>query len=637
MRKYSDMFRPNYDAFGFVAWTMSALMLVVLRPPLAHFMFPIALCMAYVRYESCVELYRFWISINSQSLVFRPIEVVLQNFRAQFQDKCYWLGYGFKWDQSCAEIAQQILLRNEGELKDIPQWMKRAFNHSLSVPKAKRNPIETAIAAFAKSISPRDVVANSSDIVGQHWIHGLAVYRETHVPLPITAAEGHTLILGTTGAGKTRLYETICTQLIHSNKCLIVIDPKKDVDWRNRLEKECNRVGRKFLNFDLARPSQSVYIDPLSNFNSILEVGLRIAQLVDADGSFAAFASKTLARITSSLSYVGIKPNIKGIRQFVMLGVEPIASKALTKYLFEKFGPNWDRDINSKGTTTQPKKDALDPRLEAMINLYLKEAESSGNRVDSIDGLIAMLKHSREHYSKMIQVLEPILELLGAGEIGDLLSPDYTSHTNLKDIWNFKGVIEENCVLYIGLDSLSNGITATAVGSIFLADLAACAGAFYNAGLKKDIYLMIDEAGEALNDQATQLLNKGRGAGFKLFVATQTIADLVVRYGSAPKATQALGNLNNLICLRLKDMETAEYVSKIFGMTEYRTLETGYSSGTESSANVTEFRGSTSRSMRAKEIALVSTDLLTSLPSMHYFANIAGGTKWKGRVPLIVD
>lgn len=651
MRQFNDMFRPNFDTYGIFSWSTSAILILVFRPPMWHLMLLIALIMLIYRFRASFELYQAWIAINSNSLIFRPINVIISIYKKLYQEKCFWLGYGFVWDQSCAEKAHHISIRNKNELKDLPSWMKNLMWKSLSVPPKKRDFQQKAICYAAKKLFGDDVVAGGYSTIGKSWIHGLSTEKDMNIPLSINALQGHTLILGTTGSGKTRLYELMCLQFIHANKTLIVFDPKNDFEWRDRLEKECKRTGRTFLNFELARPTNSVQIDPLANFNNISELGMRIAQLVDAEGSFAAFASKTLSQITSALYYVGVKPSIKLLKRYVSQGVDQLATDALTKAFFTHLGPNWDRDLTKP--ETKAKKDALDPRLESMIDLYQKLPISkvldplTGVMVDksiqneSIDGLISMLRHDKGHYSKMIQVLEPIMQLLGTGEVGDLLSPNYEDETNFKPIWSFKKIIEQNCVLYIGLNSLSNGILAAAVGSILLADLAACAGAIYNAknkqqGKDHDIYLIVDETSEVINMQATQLLNKGRGAGFKVFLATQTIADFRVRYGSGDKADQALGNLNNLICLRLKDNDSAKYVSDMFGKTEARVIEKGFSSGTESSAAVTEFRGQTSTSLKSKEVPLVSSDLILNLPNMNYFAMI-GGTLFKGRLPLIKE
>jgi conjugal transfer pilus assembly protein TraD len=59
--------------------------------------------------------------------------------------------------------------------------------------------------------------------------------------------------------------------------------------------------------------------------------------------------------------------------------------------------------------------------------------------------------------------------------------------------------------------------------------------------------LIIDEIAEAINEQVIQILNKGRGAGFKAFVAFQAWADLEAKLRNAAKMLQVLGNLNHQI------------------------------------------------------------------------------------------
>jgi hypothetical protein len=73
-------------------------------------------------------------------------------------------------------------------------------------------------------------------------------------------------------------------------------------------------------------------------------------------------------------------------------------------------------------------------------------------------------------------------------------------------------------------------------------------GSIYNFYAEKpDVVLIIDEIAEAINEQVIQILNMGRGAGFKAFVAFQARADLEAKLGNAAKMLQVLGNLNNQI------------------------------------------------------------------------------------------
>ena len=379
--------------------------------------------------------------------------------------------------------------------------------------------------------------------------------------------------------------------------------------------------------FDPAQPAKSIRLQPLQNWNNKSEPATRIGQLVDADGSFAAFAWKTLYRVHRALIAAGERPTIRNTKRYVQLGVEGLAEKILSIHFAEKHGPEWDRDLRN---LPKDGKNAM-TRLDWCMAKYVDEGDSD----DTIDGIVSMVKHSKEHYSKMVQVLEPILEMLGSDELGDLLSPDHQDLSDTRPIYDMRRVIDEKAVLYIGLDSLSNKIIASAIGSILLADLSSTLGAIYNFSTPTDAYLFVDEVAEVANDQLIQILNKGGGAGIKSFLAMQSIADLTVRLGSKDKCEQVLANLNNIISLRVRSAETAKYVSELFGEVNTRSLEVSYSSGSESSSAFTEFKSNTSRSLKSEKSALISAALLTRLPPLHYFAFLAGRGIYKGALEFI--
>ena len=77
------------------------------------------------------------------------------------------------------------------------------------------------------------------------------------------------------------------------------------------------------------------------------EAATRIGRLVDADGSFAAFAWKTLVRVQRGLVAVGEKPNIKNTKHYVQMGVEGLCERIMSLHLAQKHGPEWDRDIKN--------------------------------------------------------------------------------------------------------------------------------------------------------------------------------------------------------------------------------------------------------------------------------------------------
>lgn len=612
IRQFQDMFRPNYEVVASLGWFVAAIYILAVRPPLWPAMFVAVLAIAARRAWQAAKLYEFRISLGVARVEkMKVADLIALSRSMQAKHKSFWLGRGFIWSQRHAETARHIQIRNPEEIKGIPDWFpQRAMDF----------------------LSPKNTTLVKEGVIGVPWIHGMEP-KEIDLGLPLEALPGHTGILGTTRTGKTRLYELLCTQIIHTmpDAALICIDPKGDKDWEDRLEKECKRTGRKFLRFHPAHPQKSIRINPLANWNNISEPATRIGQLIDADGSFAAFAWKTLYRVMRGQVAAGEKPDIKTTKRYVEQGIEPLLTRLLSQLFDEHDGDGWRATLSRYGKGKQVSD------VEMMAAKYTDEYMPTGRGDEAMDGLVSMLRHSKEHYSKMVQVLEPILEMLGSGEIGAMLSPDPLDHTDTRPIYDTKRIIDEKAVLYIGLDSLSDKITGSAIASILLADIASVSGAIYNFEAKTNAYLMVDEAPEVLNDQAVQILNKGGGAGIKAFLAMQTLADMEARYASKPKAMMTLGNLNNIICLRLRDMDSAEYVSKMFLSTVVRTEATSYSSGSDSSSAFTEFRGGINRSLAEKDVPLVSPDVITRLPPLQFIALIAAQKTVKGRIPLLID
>ena len=146
----------------------------------------------------------------------------------------------------------------------------------------------------------------------------------------------------------------------------------------------------------------------------------------------------------------------------------------------------------------------------------------------------------------------PLLQMLATGETGLMLAPKADDFEDEREIWDIDKIIKQKAVLYMGLDSLSNNIVQKAIASMALSDVAAVCGSIYNFYAEKpDVVLIIDEIAEAINEQVIQILNKGRGAGFKAFVAFQARADLEAKLGNAAKMLQVLGNLNNQVILKI--------------------------------------------------------------------------------------
>jgi conjugal transfer pilus assembly protein TraD len=591
---YQLPWRPNFEVQAIAGWHCGIVLAYFARRwselPWTPFLWLMILCgtMAVWRLPAAVGVWYRKRRLRRFTFEYLDVERLERTVRRQ-PDKL-WLGWGFDWGQRHAQLAYEILKRD------------------------------------SSAIVPVD-----HERMGATWVHGLET-REEGVFQPIAHTAGHTLIVGTTGAGKTWLFDTLVTQAVLREEAVIIIDPKGDKDLKWCAERACRLNGHpeRFVYFHPAFPEDSVRLDPLRNFNRSSEVASRIATVIPGDNAsdpFKAFGQKSLDNIVQGLFAIEQRPTLVKLRRYLEGGPGMLVARALERYFDFALGEGWRGRAAIKGRDT-------DNRAAALVRFYRDVVRADHPNMD-LEGLISMFEHDRAHFGKMVASLLPIMNMLTSGTLGPLLSPDPSNVDDRRPITDSARIINNAQVAYIGLDSLSDGMVGSAIGSILLADLASVAGDRYNYGVNnRPVNIFVDEAAEVINDPCIQLLNKGRGAKFRLFIATQTFADFSARTGSEPKARQILGNVNNLIALRVMDAETQEYITDNLPKTRLKYIMRTQGVSTHSS-NPAVFSGNIGERLMEEEGDLFAPQLLGQLPDLHYIAKLSGGRIVKGRLPVL--
>jgi len=619
---YINHFRPVYEARSAAVWTIAIVGIALSGMPYGWIFSLFGLAVLALRALQTWRALSFRMAISTKWLSKIHIKKLLatqQTMRAR-QESMY-LGTGYEWTQKHCQIAHDILRMPSTEIPSLPKWLSKTG--------AGREVERRIELLFAPADSIRDRMPQ-----GSSWIHGMEP-KKVRVPFHYKAMGGHTLVGGTTGSGKTRTYEVISTQVIHTpDDVLIIVDPKNDADWKKRVEKECKRSGRKFLYFNQAKPAESIRLNPIENWSQPSEIPSRIAQLME-EGPFRDFAFLFIDRAVKGELYVGDKPTLRSILKYAQSGITTVLERCLRRFFPENGLPDWEQEVAVDAQrNSQGRNDVT--RLDLMVRLYIDRFVLHDRGHETIDGLVATHTHDREHYMRIIASALPLLQMLATGETGLLLAPKADDFEDEREIWDIDKVIKQKAVLYMGLDSLSNNIVQKAIASMVLSDVAAVCGAIYNFYAKPpDVVLIIDEIAEAINEQVIQILNKGRGAGFKAFVAFQARADLEAKLGNAAKMLQVLGNLNNQIILRLEDSDTAQWFSDKVGETAIRIVNVSNSTSTGSESHAMEFNGSQSRTLQLEKVPLIPIRLIHGLPNLQYFMRISGGAVYQGRIPII--
>ncbi|BAU49648.1 conjugative transfer protein TraD [Sulfurifustis variabilis] len=593
-REYELAFRGNYEAVAAAGWlagiaaSLAAMQWSGLPRAPFTWMAGVGAVMAAYRSLGASRIASRKRALRGHDVAFIEPKTLQRKMRAHPED--VWLGWGFEWDQPHTQLVHELLKSDRAKL------------------------------------------ATTHDGSGCPWIHGVSL-REEDIYLPIALAEGHTLIVGTTGSGKTTLLALLVMQAILRGEAVIILDPKSDKTLRGVAELACALAGdpQRFVYFHPGFPERSARIDPMRNFVRPTELASRVASnMATEEGAdpFKAYSHMALNNVIQGNILCGRQPSLIEINRHLNNPTRLVID-AIEAYSAQHV-PDWRSAV--RGYLERAAND--DARAHAFVRFYYDRVQPDHASPD-LEGLIQMFTHNREHHQKMIAGLMPLMAMLTSGHLGRLLSPDTADVTDARPITDSARIIRNGQVAYIGLDTLTDQMVGQAVGSILLADLAAVAGDRYNYGVGlRPVNVFIDEAPECLHDPTIQLLNKSRGSLFRLTLCIQTYGDVEAKLGSAAKARQVVGNLNNTVTLRVLDAESQQTITDGLPKTVVRHVLRTQGSGTQAQDPM-NFTGNSGERLMEEEADLFPPALLGLLPNREYLAKLANGKIMKGRLPIV--
>ena len=559
-----------------------------------------------------------------------------------------FLGRGFRWTQKHTQRLRDTLrpeVRRYVEPGPLYHWARRRETAWESTP---------VLSLAAKLLSSRawwNPLRPLPPVGGEPRLHAVEPDEEP-VWMDLGDRVGHTLVLGTTRSGKSRLAEILIAQDIRRGDVVIVFDPKGDAGLLRRCYAECKRSGREkaFYLFHLGYPEISARYNAIGNFSRITEVATRIANQLPSEGNSAAFkefAWRFVNIIARALVALGRRPDYHQVRRHIN-DIEPLFLEYARHHL-SGYGPEgWARVVAERAANLKDKN--LTPALrgrnpEAVALMQYIQDNAIYDTV--LDGLISAFKYDRTYFDKIVSSVGPMMEKLTTGKVAELISPDYLATDDPRPIFDWRQIIRRRAVIYIGLDALTDTTVAGAVGNSMFADLVSVAGEMYKHGAHQGlpdadgtsgmptVSLHADEFNELIGDEFTPLLNKAGGAGFQVTAYTQTWSDVEARIGNHAKAGQIAGNFNTLIMLRVKELATAEMLTSQLPEVEVNTLMqvSGVSDSSAPGSGV-DFTSRNEDRLSASQVPLITPAEVVALPKGQAFALLNGGHLWKLRLAL---
>ncbi|MCM2446235.1 type IV conjugative transfer system coupling protein TraD [Rahnella sp. CG8] len=567
--------------------------------------------------------------------------------------KRLFIGRGFKWDQRHTHRLMQTYR---------PEF-RRYVEPTRAYRRARRLEEQLEFASFPLAglarlttwDSPLNPVRPLPPVGGMPRLHGIEP-DEDDVTLPLDERVGHSLVLGTTRVGKTRLAELFITQDIRrinaagEHEVVIIFDPKGDADLLKRVYVEAKRAGREseFYVFHLGWPDISARYNAVGRFGRISEVATRIAGQLSGEGNSAAFrefAWRFVNIIARALVELGQRPDYLLIQRHVV-NIDALFIEYAQHYFATHEAKAWEVIVQLEGRLNDkniPRHMIGREKRVVAIEQYLSQARLYD---PVLDGLRSAVRYDRTYFDKIVASLLPLLEKLTTGKTAQLLAPNYADLDDPRPIFDWMQIIRKRAVVYVGLDALSDAEVAAAVGNSMFSDLVSVAGHIYKFGIddglpgssndmKVAINVHADEFNELMGDEFIPMINKGGGAGLQITAYTQTLSDIEARIGNRAKAGQVVGNFNNLFMLRVRETATAELLTKQLPKVEvYATsLMSGATDSSDPHGN-TDFTSNTQDRISTTSVPLIEPAHIVSLPKGQCFALLEGGNLWKVRMPL---
>jgi conjugative coupling factor TraD (TOL family) len=564
-----------------------------------------------------------------------------------------FIGRGFRWEQRHTHrLTQTFRPEFRRYVEPTPTYLlARHLEERLEFAPFPLSQL-ARLTAWDVPINP---VRPLPPVGGLARLHGIEP-NEVDVSLPLGERVGHSLVLGATRVGKTRLAELFVTQDIRrrnakgEHEVVIVFDPKGDADLLKRMYVEAKRAGREgeFYVFHLGWPDISARYNAVGRFGRISEVATRIAGQLSGEGNSAAFrefAWRFVNIIARALVELGQRPDYLLIQQHVV-NIDALFIEYAQHY-FAKHEPKaWEIIVQLEGRLNDkniPRHMVGREKRVVALEQYLSQVRVYD---PVLDGLRSAVRYDRTYFDKIVASLLPLLEKLTTGKTAQLLAPNYSDLNDPRPIFDWMQIIRKRAVVYVGLDALSDAEVAAAVGNSMFSDLVSVAGHIYKFGIddglpgakasaRVPINVHADEFNELMGDEFVPLVNKGGGAGLQITAYTQTLSDIEARIGNRAKAGQIIGNFNNLFMLRVRETATAELLTRQLPKVDVYT--TTLVSGATDSSDIqgpTDFTSTAQDRISTASVPMIEPAHVVGLPKGQAFALLQGGQLWKIRMPL---
>ena len=356
--------------------------------------------------------------------------------------------------------------------------------------------------------------------------------NSSRVVLPPSSTNTGTLVLGATGAGKTRGVMSMLTDAIAAGDPVVYVDLKGSQDVPMDLAGLAAKYGRPFWHFKLFDASTQPYVGPApggpASYNpaGYGDATRRKDLLIEALGSTVEY-------------YSNITANYLLTAFLVLQAADLLEGRSAMAATLDVMEPN----ELLRTARTIPPSNSMRSRLVELVELEVRKASKDRDFASSLGSL--------RNY----------LSLLMNSVAGPFISSN-------GDVVDFSEVDRTGGVVVFSLSDMEYRKLAAQLGTLVIQDISTYIGVREGDLALKDkpFYLVVDEFSAFGRDNILGLLARGRSANVHTVLATQNLADLA-RAGDGFRE-QALGIVGSFVLFRGNTRADCEIMSGLTGKAE---------------------------------------------------------------------
>lgn len=655
--KVEALLRPSVE-LGVALAAFSCALIIFMNPVLfmitEHVSWGVAclfLIFGFVRFTQGRRIYKYQRNLK------RLPQFTLKSAQIPVSRTRIWMGKGFDWN---AKHTQRFSdLKQPNTKKYTEMGVVFDYIRHLEVKYEDSPKVMCFLSPFGSN-TVFNPFRPLPPVGGDKTIHAVDV-DEIDANIPLGTRNGHTLVLGTTRVGKSRLLEVLVTQAIHRKNSedvyegpVVVIDPKGDAELMARVYTEAKKAGREMMIFHLGFPDMSCRYNAIAgSFSRYTEIASRSTDSMSGSGDGAAF--KDFAwRFTNVIAMaqvaLGERPTFETIQEY-MLNIEPLFIRYTELYLDKTDEPSWFDIINEMESNLKPQHIPRNLQSRGKRTVVLIQYLQDRKIFDSIvTGLLSSVAYEKSYYDRITASFLPLLEKLTSGRVLELIAPDYDDLSDKRPILDWQKIARNGSVVYVGLDAMTDQTVSDVVGANMFSDIVSMSGYIYKFGMQdgfgkytkdgiKPVFsIFADEVNELIGPKFIPLLNKAGGSGVNVTAFTQSYADVPAKLGDQYLASVVFSNFNTLVMMRVKTKETAELLTNQLGEVYVNNVTTV--SGVNDNSNVDNQIHFTSKNedrLTTEKVAMVETDTIINLPIGQAFALLEGSRLMKLRFPMLTD